>query len=148
MKPCIQRLTGDGARAETIRTLLVDDSPLMLKILSQMLAREDRIIVVGAATDGCQALRYALDLAPDLILMDLHLPCLNGAQATQYIKQYANPPIVFMVTSNNSSSSRTMCQAAGADAFIVKAGDLEVQLRSNLLEWFGSTANRQIPNRT
>ena len=131
------------SRTKTIRTLLVNDSPFMLKTLAQILAQEGNFTVVGAATHGSQALQYTLALSPELILMDFDLPHLNGAEATRYIKQFVNPPIVFMVTSDDSSSSRTMSKAAGADAFIVKSGDLDAQLKSNLREWFGSTANRQ-----
>jgi DNA-binding NarL/FixJ family response regulator len=146
MRPHPYRLPEDKSRTEIIRTLLVDDSPFMLKTLAQILAREGNFTVVGAATDGCQALRYALALAPDLILMDLHLPHLNGAQATRNIKQFVKPPIVFLMTLDDSSSSRTMSKAAGADAFIVKSGDLDAQLRSKLREWCGSAANPARPS--
>jgi len=124
-----------------IRTLLVDDSPAMLNILAQVLAAENRFTVVGSATDGCQALRLAMDLKPELVLMDLNLPELNGAQAASYIKDFSNPPVVFLMTSDDSSNSRAISKAAGADAFIVKSGDLRAQLRAKLQEWFGSTAN-------
>lgn len=116
----------------------MDDSPLMLKMLTQILAREDGFTVVGAAVNGRQAIEYAVTQRPDLILMDFDMPHLNGATATQYIKHFAAPPIIFMVTSDNSSHSKMICTAAGADAYIVKSGDLSVQLRSKLQEWFGS----------
>jgi DNA-binding NarL/FixJ family response regulator len=124
-----------------IRTLLVDDSPFMLKILAQILSAEGRFTVVGSATDGCQALRQTLVLVPELVLVDLHLPHLNGAQVTSYIKHFRNPPVVFMVTSDDRSNSRAMSEAAGADAFIVKSGDLRDQLKAKLQEWFGLAAN-------
>ncbi len=131
----------DELKPKAYRTLLVDNSPIMLKIFAKILAREGDFTVVGAAVNGRQALEYALTLRPNLILMDFNLPHLNGAEATQRIKQFANPPIVFIVTSDDYSSSRMMCKAAGADAFIVKAGDLCAELRSKLKEWFGSAAN-------
>ena len=141
MKPAPHGLSENNSRIETIRTLLVNDSPFMLKTLARILAQEGNITVVGAATDGRQALQYTLDLSPELVLMDFHLPHLNGAEATRYIKQFVNPPIVFIVTSDDSSSSRTMSKTAGADAFIVKSGGLHAQLRSKLQEWFGSATN-------
>lgn len=119
----------------------MDDSPLMLKILATILARDDAVAVVGAAANGRQALQYASTLEPDLILMDFNMPHLNGAEATQRIKQFVNPPIVFMVTSDDTSSSRMMSEAAGADAFIVKTGDLYAQLKTKLQECFGCTAS-------
>ena len=99
------------------------------------------ITVVGAATDGHQALQYTLALSPELVLMDFHLSHLNGAEATRYIKQFVNPPIVFIVSSDDSSSSRMLSKAVGADAFIVKSRDLHAQLKSKLQEWFGSAAS-------
>lgn len=119
----------------------MNDSLFMLKTLARILAQEGNITVVGAATDGRQALQYTLALSPELVLMDFHLPHLNGAETTRYIKQFVSPPIVFMVTSDDSSSSRTMSKAAGADAFIVKSGNLHAQLRLKLQEWFGSASN-------
>jgi membrane protein DedA with SNARE-associated domain/DNA-binding NarL/FixJ family response regulator len=128
---------GSLPKIDTIRTLLVDDSPLMLKILSQIVATEDRFTVVGSATDGRQALRHALALDPELVLMGFHLSDMNGAQVTSCIKHIKNPPVVFMVTSDDSPSAREISKAAGADAFIVKSGDLHAQLKVRLQEWFG-----------
>ena len=98
-------------------------------------------MVLGSATDGYQALRQTLALDPDLVLMGFHLSHMNGAQVTSYIKQFRNPPLVFMVTSDDSSSTRAMSQAAGADAFIVKSGDFHARLKVKLQEWFGSAAH-------
>jgi len=123
-------------KSRSIRTLLVDDSPRVLKVLSQILAREEGFTVVGSAADGCQALRYASTLAPQLILMGVHLSKLNGTQATSQIKCSTNPPVVFMVGSDDGPSSRAMSQAAGADAFVASSPNLEVGLRSRLQEWF------------
>jgi len=133
-------LAGSPPKFDSIRALLVDDSPLILKILSQILGAEDRFTVVGSATDGCQALRQTLALNPELVLMGFHLSQMNGAQVTSYIKHFKSPPVVFMVTSDDSSSTRAMSRAAGADAFIVKSGDLHAQLKVKLQEWFGSAA--------
>ena len=69
--------------------------------------------------------------------MDLHLPHLNGAEVTRCLKQFDNPPVVFMVTSDDSPDSRALCAAVGADAFLTKSGTLPCQLKSKLQEWFG-----------
>jgi len=120
----------------TIQVLLVDDSPIMLSTLARILAKQGRTTVLGTATDGWLALRAALETTPDLVLMDLNLPCLNGAEATRYLKLLPKPPVVFMVTSDDSPNAQSISKAAGADAFIVKAADLDVQIRSKLYEWF------------
>jgi len=119
-----------------IRTVLVDDSPARLKALSQILQKEGCFTVVGSATDGCQALRYTATLAPDLVLVGERLSKVNGAEVTSKIKRSVHPPVVFMVTADDSASSRAVSEAAGADAFVATSTDLEVHLKSRLQEWF------------
>ena len=121
----------------TINALLVDDSPVMLSTLARILKDVGTPIVIRTVTDGWLALRAALELTPELVLMDLHLPGLNGAETTKYLKLLPNPPIIFMITSDDTSNAQLMSKAAGADAFIVKASDLERKIRSHVREWFG-----------
>jgi len=110
------------------------------------MAKERRFHVVGTAKDGLQAVLVAAFLTPQLVLMDFHLPHLDGAEATRRLKQFHDPPVVFILTSDDSSTARTTCMAAGADTFIVRSGDLQARLRSKLSEWFGPLASyRQTP---
>ncbi len=104
------------------------------------MAKERGFRVVGTAKDGLPAVLAAAPLLPQLVLMDLHLPHLDGAEATRRLKQFHNPLVVFMVTSDESPSARMTATAAGADALLVKSGDLQTQLRAKLLEWFGPMA--------
>jgi CheY-like chemotaxis protein len=85
-------------------------------------------------------------LAPELVLMGLRLSKLNGPQAASHIKRSIDPPVVFMVSSDDSPSSRAISEAAGADAFVPTSGDLEVRLKSRLHEWFRPKRTR-LPNR-
>jgi len=124
----------DNIRA--VRTLIADDSPVMLKTLSKILALEGIFALVAAATDGSQAVRHALTIEPELILMDVHMPHLNGIEATRYIKQFKNPPLVIIVTSDDTPDSRTLAKRAGADAFVTKSGDLHAQLKAIFRQLF------------
>ncbi len=126
-----------------VTTLIVDDSPFMLKTLSQILERTDNFDLVGTAMDGCQALRYVSMLSPELVLMDAHMPRLNGIQATRYIKQGEHPPVVIVITSDDSSAAREMAEEAGADAFISKDGNVGYQLMGALQNLFGPTGERR-----
>jgi DNA-binding NarL/FixJ family response regulator len=108
----------------------------MLKTLVGILAAERGFEVVGTATNGRQAVFSAATLALQLVLMDLHLPHLNGTQATRCLKQFENPPVVFVL----SADDRAMSTAAGADAFVLKSGELHAQLKAKLQEWFGLKA--------
>lgn len=104
------------------------------------MAKERGFRVVGTAKDGLHAILAAASLMPQLVLMALHLPHLDGAEATRRLKQFHNPPVVFMITSDDSPSPRTTTKAAGADALVIKSPDLLAQVRAKLLEWFGPMA--------
>lgn len=132
-----------------VRTLVVDDSPFMLKILAQILEEAGNFDLVGTATDGCQALRYVSMLSPELILMDAHMPHLNGIQATRYIKQREHPPAIIIVTSDDSAVARATAEEAGADAFVSKEGNLRLQMMRALQKLFGpSSAGQAKASRT
>jgi len=128
-----------------IRTLVVDDSPFMLKTLAQILKHAANFDLVGTATNGCQGLRQVSALWPDLVLMDVHLPCLNGIQATQCIKQREHPPVVVIMTSDDRSLTKAMAEKAGADGFLSKAGDLKHRLMGVLEDLFGPNGASRAP---
>lgn len=88
-----------------IRVLIVDDSPLIYKILTTMLEDTPDIEVVGQALNGQDALRLTKRLKPDVILMDIHMPKMDGLEATRKIMSLQPTPIV--VLSNISQSDDT-----------------------------------------
>ncbi len=137
------RNLAEAASDSRVRTLVVDDSPAMLRILAQILEEAGNFDLVGTATDGWQALRYVSALKPELVLMDFHLPQLNGMEATLYLKAHEHPPIVIIVSSDDSSVAKSMGERAGADGFIVKAGDLSVRLTRTLQNFFGPNGVRR-----
>lgn len=120
-----------------VTTLVADDSPFMLKTLSQILKRVGNFDLVGTATDGSQALRYVSMLSPELVLMDVHMPRFNGIQATRCIKEREHPPVVIIITSDDSSAAKEMAEEAGADGFVIKDGNLRPRLIDALQDVFG-----------
>src|SRR6266478_6496587 len=132
-----------------VRTLIADDSPVMLKILAQILAIEGNFTLVGTATDGSQAVRQVLTMEPELVLMDYRMPHLNGLEATRRIKQSENPPLIIIVTSDDTPSGEALAKAAGADGFVKKSGNLRDQLRSIFQKLFqfgmGTFTGREKP---
>jgi DNA-binding NarL/FixJ family response regulator len=89
-------------------------------MLSLMLEAQGDVQLVGTATDGHHAVRRVAELAPDLVLMDLQLPGINGLEATRRIKARAQAPAVIMVTADDTPESRAAARAAGTDGFICK----------------------------
>jgi len=131
-----------------VQTLVVDDSPFMLKVLAQILEEAGYFDLVGTATDGCQALRYVSMLSPELVLMDVHMPRLNGIQATRYIKQREHAPIIIIVTSDDNTVTKTTAEDAGADGFVIKQGNLRHRLISALQDLFGPGGARRAKTRS
>ena len=119
-----------------IQTFLAEDSPLMTALLARILSGINRVTVVGSATDGWKAVCYASTLCPDLVLTDLNLPGLDGAEVTRRLKHQSNPPIIFVVTSDDTPESRARCLTAGADAFFVKGLELPAQLKTAIRNCF------------
>ena len=120
----------------TIRTFLAEDSPLLMALLAKIVSKEKEVFIVGSATDGRKAICNAPTLQPDLVITDLHMPGLDGAEVARRLKQLPNPPIIFVVTSDDTPEARARCTAAGADVFLVKAGNLAPRLLSAIQEFF------------
>lgn len=103
-----------------IKVLLADDSPEFLKMASQFLAADPGIELVGVALTGKDALALAAELQPELILMDMIMPHMNGVEATRQIKSLPNAPIVVLLTGHDTPEYRSAATDAGADGFVYK----------------------------
>ena len=112
---------------EPLRILLVDDHPLVREGLRALLTSLADMTIVGEAGDGEEAVTMALELQPDIILMDLHLPKLNGIEATRRIVR-ASPHIgILVLTMLGDDDSVFGAMRAGARGYLLKgAGKAEV----------------------
>src|SRR5262249_6634578 len=90
-----------------IRVLLADDHPVVRKGLSSCLAQAKHISIVGEATNGQEALRKAKELLPDLVLMDIDMPLLNGLTAADILRK-ENPSIKVLILSMHNDSDYVM----------------------------------------
>jgi DNA-binding NarL/FixJ family response regulator len=133
----------DEFTGRAIRTFLADDDPFVLALLARLLARDPRITIIGSATDGRKALHSAAMSCPDLVLTDLHMPIVDGVEVTRWLKQLRNPPIIFMVTSDDTPEALTRSLSAGADAFLVKAADLHIQLQMAMEDFFPGSREQE-----
>jgi DNA-binding NarL/FixJ family response regulator len=109
--------------------LLVDDSPIFLEQLQAWLSRQDGVDVVGCARSGAEAVALAAELQPEVVLMDVAMPEMNGFQATRHLKRMAKAPAVLILTLE--PSYRAAAVAAGAEGFVCKT-DFETELLPSL----------------
>lgn len=106
-----------------IRILVVDDHSVVRRGLEQLLDSHPGMTVVGSAADGEQAISLAADLRPDVILMDLSMPVLDGVQATKRITE-ATPDVHVVVLTSFADQRRILdALAAGAAGYILKDAD-------------------------
>jgi len=111
-----------------LRVLIVEDDPMMQLGLEQSLASQPNLAIAGVAADGYAAIELAQKLQPDVVVMDIGLPRLDGIAATQQIKA-AFPHIrVVMLTSHKQDVEVIGALSSGADAYCIKGTSIE-QLR-------------------
>src|SRR5258708_9579671 len=125
----IGRVTAGPARRKSlakpagrapIRVILADDHPVVRKGLSSCLSQYEHISIVGEATDGQDVLRKAKALAPDMVLMDIDMPLLNGLSAAEILRK-ENPRIKVLILSMLSDSDFVLrVLQSGACGYVLK----------------------------
>jgi DNA-binding NarL/FixJ family response regulator len=101
-----------------VRVLLADDRPATRQALRALLALLPQIEVIGEAANGRESVALAAECRPDVVLMDMHMPVMDGVEATRRIKEQL--PMVRVIALTIHAKYRAQALAAGADAFLLK----------------------------
>jgi RNA polymerase sigma factor (sigma-70 family) len=113
------RLQGTGARV-SIRLVLADDQALLRKGFRMILEAEDDLEIVGEAADGTDAVRLVDLYAPDVVLMDVRMPSMDGIEATRIIADSGSPTRVLILTTFDLDEYAFSALRAGASGFLLK----------------------------
>ncbi|UUW17352.1 response regulator [Serratia ureilytica] len=103
--------------------LIVDDHPVA-RLAVKMLLEKDQLTVVGETDDGLQALLLAKRLAPDLVIVDIDIPSLNGVDVVQRLRKSGYAGGILVLTGKDDDHYVKRCASAGADGFISKRNNL------------------------
>jgi len=107
-------------RPGKVRVLIADDHRMFAQALEAILATDNRLEVAGHAADGAEAVRLALKARPDVILMDIAMPLMDGLQATKQIRKQWPTACVLMLTGSNSRTDVDRAREAGAAGYVTK----------------------------
>ena len=100
--------------------LIVDDNAGLRALMREIVAAESDFHVVGEAADGAEAMRLAQELRPDIMLLDLVMPRVNGLEVLRWIKAERPEIKVIIVTVHAEDAYRQAAEASGTDAFLLK----------------------------
>jgi DNA-binding NarL/FixJ family response regulator len=115
----------DTASTERIRVVLVDDHAALRSTIAMVLGTADDIDVVGEAGDGEEALRVCAATHPEVVLMDLRLPGMDGVSATRALQRQEPAPKVLVLTAGYEQQPIQEALAAGASGYVFKMGSID-----------------------
>ena len=116
--------------ANYIRILLVDDHPVVRKGLSACLSDRANLVIIGEAADGMEAVRKVAELSPDLVLMDVEMPVMNGLTATESICKRFPKTKVLVISMHNNPDYVVQAIQMGARGFALKTAPSEELLKA------------------
>jgi CheY-like chemotaxis protein len=104
-----------------IRVLLVDDDEHFAASLAATLAGDGRVEVVASARDGVEAVARCTEIRPDVVAMDIHMPAMDGVEATKRIREQECSTAVILISGSMFSDARDLAVEAGAVGYLTKA---------------------------
>jgi DNA-binding NarL/FixJ family response regulator len=105
----------------TVRVLVVDDQDPFRRAMAAVVAETDGFEVVGEASSGEESVESAAALLPDLVLMDVHLPGIDGVEATRRLLAAAAPPVVLLLSTYDEDAGDQFLARSGAAGYLTKS---------------------------
>ena len=109
-----------SSRAKPYTILIVDDAFIVREALRWAFENQVELLVIGEASDGPQAIAQAMTLSPDIVILDIELPLLDGYSVAQTLKALPHPPLIIFLTVHADALSKQRCRELGADGFVEK----------------------------
>jgi two-component system chemotaxis response regulator CheB len=103
-----------------LKMIVVDDSPDLLEVIGALLDKNNDVEIIARGSDGSEALGLVSAMAPDLVLMDVEMPHVDGIAAAALITMHFPETVVVLMSGDNSPELRAQCRDCGAHAFIHK----------------------------
>lgn len=120
-------------RSRPVRVLIADDEPLFVDSVSALLNNDERVEVIGTASNGQDAVDLATALDPDVTLMDISMPMLDGIEAARRIRLALPDAVVLILTGSSTAADVDRARQAGVAGFLTK-DRIGTQLVSAILE--------------
>ena len=132
MTTATQPAASASTTVRTARVLIADDQTLFRSGLARLLDGDDRVTVVGEAFDGLEAVKLAASLKPDVVLMDIKMPNLDGIEATRRIVAESPKSKVLMLTTFEADNHVIQALKAGASGYVLKDSEASAIVSSIL----------------
>ena len=111
----------DLTEMDAIRVLIVDDDEHFAASLEASLATDRRVAVVESVRDGAEAVERCAEIKPDVVAMDIHMPAMDGLEATRRIREQQSSAAVILISGSMFEDARDIAYEAGADGYLTKA---------------------------
>src|SRR4051794_4687247 len=110
--------------ADRIRVLICDDVAMLRELMRYELEEDDDVVVVAEADNGLDGVRLVNELHPDVVLLDLAMPGIDGLEALTLMRAAPEPPVVIVHSGFDAATMRDRVLALGAAAYLEKGGNL------------------------
>jgi DNA-binding NarL/FixJ family response regulator len=110
--------------ADRIRVLLCDDVAMLRELIRYELEEDEGVVVVGEADNGLDSVRLAAELHPDVVVLDLAMPGIDGLEAITLMRAVPDPPVILVHSGFDADTMRDRVLALGAARYLEKGGNL------------------------